>query len=60
MSTEIVTEMYTTKETMKILGISKETLNRWRKSEKIKSFEFPSQHYRYPKQEVERILKEGL
>lgn len=60
MSEEMVTEMLGAKEVMEKLRISKPTLMRWRRTGKIKSFEFPANNYRYPKEEVERILKEGL
>lgn len=51
-------EIYGTNEVAKILGVSPTTVWKWCKEGKIKCGKTPGGHFRIPRSEVERLLKE--
>jgi excisionase family DNA binding protein len=55
-----VKDMVTLQDALKDLGVSYQTLVRWRRAGKIRYVEFPRQRYRYYREDIDKILKEGF
>jgi excisionase family DNA binding protein len=58
MSGETV-EFFTPAEVAKILRVSPGTVARWVKLDQIRAVRLPSGHYRIPREEVDRLLREA-
>lgn len=60
MTQETVHTMLKTKDVMRLLRVSSNTVKRWRDSGRLPYTMFPAKTARYAKADIERILKEGI
>jgi len=51
-------ELLTTRNVAKLLGVSQSTVERWIGLDRLKAIKLPSGHYRVRRSEVERILSD--